>query len=173
MADFYIVPPRLTVGTFDRANVVNSINSLKGDLTFIADANSGIRVVISGNTFRFSITENYYVKKQGDTYPKNLVFTPEAGYYGLSVGSGAADPGTGATGGLFFNTTSNSLKVYNGSSWGEITGAGITQGAADLRYLKIRWHKHPNCKHFNGVCIPKTCKPYNTSSSWYYWSDVL
>ena len=62
MADFYIVPPRLTVGTFDRANVVNSINSLKGDLTFIADANSGIRVVISGNTFRFAITENYYVK---------------------------------------------------------------------------------------------------------------
>jgi hypothetical protein len=137
MADFYIVPPRLTVGTFDRANVVNSINSLKGDLTFIADANSGIRVVISGNTFRFAITENYYVKKQGDIYPKNLVFTPEAGYYGLSVGSGAADPGTGATGGLFFNTTSNLLKVYSGSSWGEITGAGITQGAADLRYLKL------------------------------------
>ena len=137
MADFYIVPPRLTVGTFDRANVVNSINSLKGDLTFIADANSGIRVVISGNTFRFAITEDYYVKKQGDTYPKNLVFSPEAGYYGIAVGSASADPGTGSTGGLFFNTTSNALKVYNGTSWNEIPGLGITQGAADLRYLKL------------------------------------
>jgi hypothetical protein len=63
MADFYIVPPRLTVGTFDRANVVNSINSLKGDLSFVADPNSGVRILVSGDVLQFSIAQDYYVKK--------------------------------------------------------------------------------------------------------------
>ena len=97
MADFYIVPPRLTVGTFDRANVVNSINSLKGDLSFVADPNSGVRILVSGDVLQFSIASDYYVKKSGDTYTKNLLFRPDNGFYGLAVGFGSTTPGIGVT----------------------------------------------------------------------------
>ena len=137
MADFYIVPPRLTVGTFDRANVVNSINSLKGDLSFVADPNSGVRILVSGDVLQFSIAQDYYVKKSGDTYTKNLLFRPDNGFYGLAVGFGSTTPGIGVTGSLYFDVTTGLLNVHDGTTWNPISGNGIPQAAADLRYLKL------------------------------------
>ena len=116
MADFYIVPPRLTVGTFDSANVVKSINTIKGDLTFTADPNSGVVVRINGSNFQFSINPDFYIKKSGDTVTENIIFSPAAGRYGLAVGSGVINPTAGLVGGLFYNTTDGTLKVYNGSA---------------------------------------------------------
>ena len=138
MADFYIVPPRLIVGSFDRTNAVTSINTLKGDLTLVSDLNTGLRISVSGGNFRFSVDPGFYVAKSGDNIVGNITFNPSGSNYGLAVGSGVANPGTGITGALFYNTTDSALKVYNGASWGDILSAGgITQLQGDLRYLKL------------------------------------
>lgn len=138
MADFYIVPPRLIVGSFDRTNAVTSLNSLKGDLSLTTDNTTGIRVSVSGGNFRFSVTPNFYARVTGDTITGNMKFEPSGTNFGLSVGSGSANPGFGITGGLFFNTTDGTLKVYDGTSWGDILSTGgITEANADLRYLKL------------------------------------
>lgn len=36
----------------------------------------------------------------------------------------ASDPATGNVGDLYFNTTSNTVKVYNGTAWTTIAGGG-------------------------------------------------
>jgi len=138
MADFYIVPPRLIVGSFDRTNAVTSINTLKGDLTLVSDTNTGLRISVSGGNFRFSVDPGFYVAKSGDNIVGNITFNPSGSNFGLAVGSGLANPGTGVTGALFYNTTDSALKVYNGNTWGDILSAGgITQVQGDLRYLKL------------------------------------
>lgn len=138
MADFYIVPPRLTVGSFDRADAVTSLNSLKGDITITADPSTGLRVSISSGQFAFSITPDFYIKKSGDTVPGNIRFTPSGSNYGLAVAAGVANPGTGTTGALFLNTADGKLKYHDGWAWQDITAvAGIALTTADLRYLKL------------------------------------
>ena len=109
-ADFYIVPPRLIVGTFDRSNVVTSFNSLRGDITLVANASTGVKITSSGGKFTISIIDDFYIKKAGDYVTGNIVFTPSGTNYGLAVGSGPSDPGTGTTGSLFYNTTANTLE---------------------------------------------------------------
>ena len=140
MSDFYIVPPRLIVGSLQRSNVVTSLNTLKGDLSFKVSPNTGLTLNINSGIFNLSILPDFYIKKSGDIVPSNIIFQPDPGKYGLAVGSGSADPGIGVSGALFFNTTYNVLKVYDGSTWNEIasTGtSGITQSFADTRYLRL------------------------------------
>jgi hypothetical protein len=138
MADFYIVPPRLIVGSFDRTNVVTSFNSLRGDITLTSDTTTGIKITASGGNFKVSIISDFYIKKAGDTVNKNIVFAPDSSSYGLAVGSGASDPSTGVAGGLFYNTNLGSLRVYDGIGWGDIVSTGgIAQSTADVRYLKL------------------------------------
>jgi hypothetical protein len=138
MADFYIVPPRLTVGSFDRADAVTSLNSLKGDITITADPSTGLRVSISSGQFAFSITPDFYIKKSGDTVPGNIRFIPSGSNYGLAVAAGVANPGTGTTGAIFLNTADGKLKFHDGFAWQDITAvAGIALTTADLRYLKL------------------------------------
>lgn len=140
MSDFYIVPPRLIVGSLQRSNVVTSLNTLRGDLSFKVNPDTGLTLNINSGVFSFSITPDFYIKKSGDVVPSNIIFQPDAGKYGLAVGSGPTDPGTGVSGALYFNTTYSVLKVYDGSGWNEIasTGtSGITQSSADTRYLRL------------------------------------
>ena len=140
MSDFYIVPPRLIVGSLQRSNAVTSLNTLKGDLSFKVSPDTGLTLNINSGVFNLSIQPDFYIKKSGDIVPSNIIFQPDAGNYGLAVGSGAADPGTGISGALYFNTTYGVLKVYNGAVWNEIasTGtSGITQSFADTRYLRL------------------------------------
>lgn len=140
MSDFYIVPPRLIVGSLQRSNVVTSLNTLKGDLSFKVSPDTGLTLNINSGVFNLSIQPDFYIKKSGDIVPSNIIFQPDPGKYGLAVGSGLTDPGVGVGGALFFNTTSNVLKVYDGSTWNEIasTGtSGITQSFADSRYLRL------------------------------------
>ena len=140
MSDFYIVPPRLIVGSLQRSNTVTSLNTLKGDLSFKISPDTGLTLNINSGIFNLSIQPDFYIKKSGDTIPSNIIFQPDAGKYGLAVGSGVADPGTGVSGALYFNTTYGVLKVYNGTVWNEIasTGtSGITQSFADTRYLRL------------------------------------
>ena len=140
MSDFYIVPPRLIVGSLQRSNVVTSLNTLKGDLSFKVSPDTGLTLNINSGVFNLSIQPDFYIKKSGDIIPSNIIFQPDPGKYGLAVGSGTADPGIGVSGALFFNTSYNVLKVYDGSTWNEIasTGtSGITQSFADTRYLRL------------------------------------
>ena len=140
MSDFYIVPPRLIVGSLQRSNVVTSLNTLRGDLSFKVSPDTGLTLNINSGVFNLSIQPDFYIKKSGDTIPSNIIFQPDPGKYGLAVGSGAADPGIGVSGALYFNTTYSVLKVYDGSTWNEIasTGtSGITQSFADTRYLRL------------------------------------
>jgi hypothetical protein len=140
MSDFYIVPPRLIVGSLQRSNVVTSLNTLRGDLSFKVSPDTGLTLNINSGVFNLSIQPDFYIKKSGDIVPSNIIFQPDPGKYGLAVGSGAADPGIGVSGALYFNTTYNVLKVYDGSTWNEIasTGtSGITQSFADTRYLRL------------------------------------
>jgi hypothetical protein len=140
MSDFYIVPPRLIVGSLQRSNVVTSLNTLRGDLSFKVSPDTGLTLNINSGVFNLSIQPDFYIKKSGDIVPSNIIFQPDPGKYGLAVGSGLTDPGVGVGGALFFNTTYNILKVYDGSTWNEIasTGtSGITQSFADNRYLRL------------------------------------
>jgi hypothetical protein len=140
MSDFYIVPPRLIVGSLQRSNVVTSLNTLKGDLSFKVSPDTGLTLNINSGVFNLSIQPDFYIKKSGDIVPSNIIFQPDPGKYGLAVGSGLTDPSVGISGALFFNTTYSVLKVYDGSTWNEIasTGtSGITQSFADNRYLRL------------------------------------
>ena len=140
MSDFYIVPPRLIVGSLDRSNVVTSINTLRGDLSFRVNPDTGLVLNINSGTFNFSISPDFYIKKSGDTVNSNIIFQPNYGNYGLAVGSGSSDPIAGVPGALFFRTDIDVLKVYDGSTWNEIasTGtSGITATFADGRYLRL------------------------------------
>lgn len=145
MADFFIVPPRLTVGSFDRADAVTSLNSLKGDITITADPSTGLRVSISSGQFAFSITPDFYIKKSGDTVPGNIRFIPSGTNFGLAVAAGVANPGTGTTGAIFLNTADGKLKFHDGFYWQNITAvAGIALTTADLRYLKLDGTNSPS-----------------------------
>ena len=140
MSDFYIVPPRLIVGSLQRSNVVTSLNTLRGDLSFKVSPDTGLTLNINSGIFNLSIQPDFYIKKSGDIVSSNIIFQPDPGKYGLAVGSGAADPGIGVSGALYFNTTYSVLKVYDGTTWNEIasTGtSGITQSFADTRYLRL------------------------------------
>ena len=137
MSDFYIVPPRLLTGSFDGNNGVTSFNGLRGDITFTADTTNGLRLNSTGNSFNFSIQPDFYIKKSGDTITGNIRFSPILGNYGVAIGSGISNPSSGVSGALFFNTTDLAIKVHDGTSWGTIPGVGITQAAADVRYLKL------------------------------------
>lgn len=137
MPEFYIVPPRLIVGSFDRKAVVNSINSLRGDLTITADTNSGARIVSSGNNLQIGFIQDYYVKRSGDTVTGNIQFIPSGNNYGLAIASLASNPATGSTGGIYYNTTQNLLKLYYNNSWNDIPLTALTSGIADTRYLKL------------------------------------
>ena len=109
-------------------------------MSFKVSPDTGLTLNINSGVFNLSIQPDFYIKKSGDTVPSNIIFRPNAGNYGLAVGSGAADPGIGVSGALYFNTTYNVLKVYDGSTWNEIasTGtSGITQSFADTRYLRL------------------------------------
>jgi hypothetical protein len=138
MSNFYIVPPRLIVGSFDKNNAVTSLNNLRGDLSINADSTNGVNLNITRGILTFSITPNFYIKSAGDTVAGNVVFTPSAGNYGLAVGSGSTYPTTAASGALFYDTSVGKLKIYSGSSWSEITGSGgITTATTDARYWML------------------------------------
>lgn len=154
MADFYIVPPRLLVGSFDRAAVVNSINTLKGDLTFTADPLSGVKIVTSGNNLQFGLITDYYVKKSGDTIFGNINFIPSGNNYGLSVAINSVDPGTGTTGAIYFNTTTNELKIYDNTGWNSIQStSGISEAYANTRYLRLDGTNTPTANISMGTVL--------------------
>ena len=98
-----------------------------------------VTIQISGNNFEYGAIPGFYVKRSGDTFLGNLDFTPTGSNYGLAIAQLASNPGTGRTGGLYFNTTEGEIRYYYGATgWTSIsTAGGISVGFADGRYLKL------------------------------------
>ena len=44
----------------------------------------------------------------------------------------SSDPAGGVNGAIYYNTTTNSLKYYNGSSWVEIAQSGISAPSSSI-----------------------------------------
>ena len=149
-------------------------------MSFKVSPDTGLTLNINSGVFNLSIQPDFYIKKSGDTVPSNIIFRPDAGNYGLAVGSGAADPGTGVSGALYFNTTYGVLKVYNGAVWNEIasTGtSGITQSFADTRYLRLDGGNTPTGaismgSQFLGLANLTTRVAAGTAGQIYYNTDT-
>ncbi len=137
MASFYIVPSRQVAGSIAGQNVVTSLNDLVNDVTLVPSAGGNITITPSGQTLQIGVDTGVFLLKAGDTVTGNLRFTPSAGNYGIAINAASSNPSSGVTGAIYYNTVDNSLRIYDGS-WTTLgVGDAITQGQADLRYLKL------------------------------------
>jgi len=135
MPTYFIIPPRKVVGSGSSTNVVTSLNSLRGDLLLAAGA--GLTLGTVGSTFTFSVTPNTYVLRAGDTMTGNLQFTPSGGAYGLRLYTSTSDPVQNATGAMYYNSSSNTIRVYDGT-WQNLGQMGaLTEAMADALYIRL------------------------------------
>ena len=137
MASFYIVPSRQVAGSVAGQNVVTSLNDLVNDVTLVPSAGGNITITPSGQTLQIGVDTGVFLLKSGDTVTGNIRFTPSGSNYGLAVNAAAANPASGVTGAIYYNTSDNSLRIYDGSWLPLAAGGAITQGQADLRYLQL------------------------------------
>jgi len=135
MPTYFIIPPRKVVGAGSGIDVVTSLNSLKGDLDLAVG--TGLTLNIVGPTFTFSVTPNTYVLRSGDSITGNLQFLPSGGAYGLRLYASASDPVQNATGAMYYNTNTNTVRVYDGT-WQDLGQMGaLTEASADLLYIRL------------------------------------
>ena len=138
MANFYIVPPRLIVGSLTANNVVTTLNGFRGDVSIQAD--SPITLLKQFNNIILGFDSTGFITTAGGTITGNLQFNvSNSTTYGLQLLSKTTDPtGTPPTGAIYFNSVSNEEKIYYAGGWNTLTGgggSGITAGYADLNYL--------------------------------------
>lgn len=135
MPTYFIIPPRKVTASGSVVDVVNSINTLRGDL-LLANG-TGLNLNTTGSTFTFSVTPNTYVLRTGDTITGNLQFTPSGGAYGLRLHVSASDPVQNATGAMYYNSSSSTIKVYDGT-WQNLGQMGaLVEADADVLYLRL------------------------------------
>lgn len=135
MPTYFIIPPRKVTGSGSGIDVVTSLNSLKGDL--VLANGTGLDLNIVGPTFTFSVTANRYVLRSGDTITGNLQFTPSGTAYGLRLHTSASDPIQNAEGAMYYNTNTNTVRVYDGS-WQDLGQMGaLTEATADALYIRL------------------------------------
>ena len=133
MASFYIVPSRQVAGSIAGQNVVTSLNDLVNDVTLVPSAGGNITITPSGQTLQIGVDTGVFLLKSGDTVTGNIRFTPTGSNYGLAINAAASNPASGVTGAIYYNTTDNSLRIYDGSWLALAAGGAITEGQADLR----------------------------------------
>jgi hypothetical protein len=107
---------RTTDGTPATVTINNFPSSLYSE-TLVAGV--GLQVTSTGS----SNTYNYHklLAKEGDV--KEL--SDDINDFNARYRTGTSDPGSdNDEGDLFFNKTSNTMKVYDGSAWGEVTSTG-------------------------------------------------
>jgi hypothetical protein len=146
MANFYIVPPRLFVGSLVANNAVTTLNGFRGDVSIQAD--SPITLLKQFNNIILGFDSTGFITTAGGTITGNLQFNvSNSTTYGIQLLSKTTDPtGTPPTGAIYFNTASNELRVYYGGSWNTLSGgggSGITAGYADLNYLRLDGSNQP------------------------------
>jgi len=146
MANFYIVPPRLIVGSLVANNAVTTLNGFRGDVSIQAD--SPITLLKQFNNIILGFDSTGFITTAGGTITGNLQFNvSNSTTYGLQLLSKTTDPtGTPPTGAIYFNSASNEVRIYYAGGWNTLTGgggSGITAGYADLNYLRLDGTNQP------------------------------
>jgi hypothetical protein len=130
---------RTTDGTPATVTINNFPSSLYSE-TLVAGV--GLQVTSTGS----SNTYNYHklLAKEGDV--KEL--SDDINDFNERYRTGTSDPGSNNDeGDLFFNKTSNTMKVYDGSAWGEVTSIG------DFKFLFLCPAGGSGAPTFNGSNI--------------------
>lgn len=116
----------------------NTITTQSGDLNLAALSGSKVVIATAGNANieltpngtgvvdidNISISDNTITTQSG-----NLTLDATTNYINLDTTSvklpvGTSDPSGNAEGDVYYNTTSDKLRVYSGSSWGDLSGGG-------------------------------------------------
>ena len=137
LTTFYIIPPRKITSGFGGNTAVSSLNGLTGDL--LLEAAGGLELTLTnGVLLTVSVIPGTFVLQGGDIYRGNLQFQPTGGNYGLRLFASPADPTLSAIGGIYYNTTDNTLKIGTGSTWETLAQTGaLTPNQGDTRYLRL------------------------------------
>jgi hypothetical protein len=146
MANFYIVPPRLIVGSLVANNAVTTLNGFRGDVSIQAD--SPITLLKQFNNIILGFDSTGFITTAGGTITGNLQFNvSNSTTYGVQLLSKTTDPtDTPPTGAIYFNSASNEVRIYYAGGWNTLTGgggSGITAGYADLNYLRLDGTNQP------------------------------
>jgi hypothetical protein len=146
MANFYIVPPRLIVGSLVANNAVTTLNGFRGDVSIQSD--SPITLLKQFNNIILGFDSTGFITTAGGTITGNLQFNvSNSTTYGVQLLSKTTDPtGTPPTGAIYFNSASNEVRIYYAGGWNTLTGgggSGITSGYADLNYLRLDGTNQP------------------------------
>lgn len=141
MSSFYIVSPRKVAAGAVGQNLVTSLrvgsDVLINDITF-SSANGTITITSGPSTIDLSVNTSLYLLKTGGVVTGDIKFLPTVGNVGLVLNAASADPSSTATGGLYFNTVSSTLKIFNGAAWVDVAQVGaLTLTEANSLYLKL------------------------------------
>ena len=139
--NFYIVPPRLIVGSLQGNNYVTSLNNFRGDVNIVAQ--SPLTLLRQFNDIILGFDSTGFITTAGGTITGNLNFNVSAATtYGIQLLSKTVDP-TGAPpqGAIYYNTATQTIRIYDGG-WTDYTGTGSTVNY-DTFYLRLDGNNQP------------------------------
>jgi hypothetical protein len=147
MSNFYIVPPRLIVGSLLGNNYVTSLNGLRGDITISNE--SPITLLKQFNNVILGFDSTGFITTAGGTITGNLRFNVSSSTtYGVQLLSKTIDPtGTPPTGAIYYNTATQTLRIYDGG-WTDYTGTGPSTNY-DTFYLRLDGSNQPVTGYVN------------------------
>jgi hypothetical protein len=139
--NFYIVPPRLIVGSLQGNNYVTSLNNFRGDVNIVAQ--SPLTLLRQFNDIILGLDSTGFITTAGGTITGNLNFNVSAATtYGIQLLSKTVDPsGTPPQGAIYYNTATQTIRIYDGA-WSDYTGTGSTVNY-DTFYLRLDGSNQP------------------------------
>ena len=139
--NFYIVPPRLIVGSLQGNNYVTSLNNFRGDVNIVAQ--SPLTLLRQFNDIILGLDSTGFITTAGGTITGNLNFNVSAATtYGIQLLSKTVDPtGTPPQGAIYYNTATQTIRIYDGA-WSDYTGTGSTVNY-DTFYLRLDGNNQP------------------------------
>ena len=139
--NFYIVPPRLIVGSLQGNNYVTSLNNFRGDVNIVAE--SPLTLLRQFNNIILGFDSTGFITTAGGTITGNLNFNVSASTtYGIQLLSKTVDPtGTPPQGAIYYNTATQTIRIYDGG-WTDYTGTGSPVNY-DTFYLRLDGSNQP------------------------------
>ena len=139
--NFYIVPPRLIVGSLQGNNYVTSLNNFRGDVNIVTE--SPLTLLRQFNNIILGFDSTGFITTSGGTITGNLNFNVSAATtYGIQLLSKTVDPsGTPPQGAIYYNTATQTIRIYDGA-WSDYTGTGSTVNY-DTFYLRLDGANQP------------------------------
>jgi hypothetical protein len=141
MSSFYIVSPRKIAAGVTGQDFVTSLRVggeiLINDIYFQSN-NGSLTIATNGNYIDFSVNVSQFIQRAGDIFTGNLIFQPTTGNVGLVLYHTTTDPASTEVGGLYYNTLTNTLRVFDGSIWSDLAQVGsLTITEANNTFLKL------------------------------------